>query len=357
MYRDHTVGVVVPAYNEEGFVGDVVRELPDFVDAVFLVDDASTDGTRAEMREVMRDRSRQGAGVPTPESVPARFEKPLSERVADAETIGRAIRLRHDRNRGAGGAVKTGYLAALQSGVDVIATIDGDSQMDSDRLPAVLDPLVAGEAGYAKGDRFADGRSLREMPTFRLVGNVLLTGLTRIASGYWRLSDPQNGYTAVTREALAAIDVEGLWEYYGYMNHLMAQLNAAGVRIADVPMPVTYGDEESGIVYSQYIRRVSLLLLGTFLWRIWTKYARPYPRPAFVGYVGCLLGGVDAVRRLATRHSDGGSPRAAATTAAVAVVGFVVAALFDRASDPTAVSWEAPRPERKPRLLEGSDDD
>lgn len=346
MYRNHTVGVVIPAYNEEAFVGDVVRDLPEFVDATYLVDDASTDATWREIGEAMRERTgRENATPRTRSGLIKRASGSLEDRVAKSETLDGMTRLRHRENRGAGGAIKTGYLAALEDGADVVATVDADGQMDVDRLPDVLDPVVTGRAGYAKGNRFADRNVVREMPPFRLFGNTLLTGLTRVASGYWGLSDPQNGFTAVSRDALLAIDVENLWEYYGYMNQLMAQLNAAGVRIADVSMPAAYGDEESGIDYPRYIRRVSGLLLVSFLRRLRTKYADRGLHPVPVFYSVGILAGVGSVLRwLLSRGSDrgGGSQRAAARGFGQSVAAFAVAVALDVVAGPVVVKEEPP---------------
>jgi hypothetical protein len=125
------------------------------------------------------------------------------------------------------------------------------------------------------------------MPRFRFVGNLTLTFLTKIASGYWRMMDPQNGYTAITREALVAIDLDDLYEYYGYCNDLLVKLNVAGVRIADVPMPALYGEEQSSIRYGTYVRRVSVMLLRNFLWRINTEFRQ---RRAFSTLAGYYLG-------------------------------------------------------------------
>jgi hypothetical protein len=122
------------------------------------------------------------------------------------------------------------------------------------------------------------------MPRFRFVGNLTLTFLTKIASGYWRMMDPQNGYTAISREALVAIDLDDLYEYYGYCNDLLVKLNVAGVRIADVPMPALYGEEQSSIKYSTYIRRVSVMLLRNFLWRINTEFRSGRTMSALAGY-------------------------------------------------------------------------
>ncbi|NHN46665.1 glycosyltransferase family 2 protein [Halostella sp. JP-L12] len=348
MYRNSTIGVVVPAYNEEAFVGGVVRDLPEFVDAVYLVDDASTDETWAAMGEAMEAREVGGTAVPAASAATERRVRSVADRISDSETIGNVTRLRHSENRGAGGAVKTGYLAALEDGVDVIATIDGDGQMDSGRLPRILDPVVTGQAEYAKGNRFAGRDLVREMPAFRLFGNVLLTGLTRVASGYWQLSDPQNGFTAVSRDALKQVDVDGIWEYYGYMNQLMAQLNAANVRVADVPMPVTYGDEESSIDYLQYIRRVSLLLLVSFVRRLSRKYSERNPSLVPVCYaVGATVGSVTVLGGLlsaATGDRKRISRRTTAGGLVISLAAFVVAAVLDRAAIPIAVDATKTRP-------------
>jgi hypothetical protein len=127
------------------------------------------------------------------------------------------------------------------------------------------------------------------MPRFRLFGNGVLSFLTKIASGYWGLSDPQNGYTAVSGEALRAIDLEGIYEYYGYCNDVLVRLSAADLRVADVAQPAKYGDEESHIDYSEYIPRVSTMLLRDFLWRLTEKRLRRDPHPLAPAY---LLGGV-----------------------------------------------------------------
>ncbi|WP_132059386.1 glycosyltransferase family 2 protein [Halorussus amylolyticus] len=372
MYREHTIGVVVPAYNEASFVGGVVRDLPDFVDRIYAVDDASTDATwdairrvSAEVAETESESRRDGADRI---AVTDGFGRLSADRhVAAYETEGRVTRIRHAENRGAGGAIQTGYLAALSDDIDVIATIDGDGQMDASLLPRLLDPIVAGRAEYAKGNRFADtARVVSEMPPFRLFGNVLLTGLTRVATGYWGLSDPQNGFTAASREALLAADVESLWEYYGYMNQLMARLNAEGVRIADVPVPTTYGDEESGIDYSQYIRKVSWLLVASLAARLRPGRGDRLVSPVAVGYlVGTLatLAGVGRTLRLAGRNGGGSgeSGRGGRRLLLAGLVGFLAGVAFDTAEGPVVVdepsgaASEAPDTGDEPRSVAATD--
>ncbi|QSX00034.1 glycosyltransferase family 2 protein [Haloterrigena alkaliphila] len=344
MYDEHTIGVVIPAYNEEGLVGDVVRDVPTYVDRIYAIDDRSTDGTRAEITDAAeRDAtnwstedgfgggssryrldgsatlSRSGAGQ-------TRFDAQFENRVETVEQIGRVVSIRHAENRGAGGAIKTGYLAALVDDIDVVATIDGDGQMDPTYLDRFLDPIVDGPAEYTKGSRFMNTSYREEMPPFRAFGNVLLTLLTKVASGYWRMTDPQNGYTAISNRALREIDVGDLFEYYGYCNSVLVRLNASDLPIADVDIPALYGDEDSNIEYATYVRKVSLMLLENFLWRLKTKQVDRGFYPTSVLYVvGAASIAFGALRAIQTRIlSDDRSVSSAMRSAVVfATVGLL----------------------------------
>ncbi|WP_227379240.1 glycosyltransferase family 2 protein [Haladaptatus halobius] len=314
MYEGHTIGVVVPAYNEEGFVGDVLDSLPDFVDRVYAVDDASTDGTWDEICAHSAIKRAPRAGV-------------------SDDTDSQVVAIRHEQNRGAGGAIKTGYLAARNDGIDVTVTIDADGQMNPGMMTRFIDPIVTDEADYAKGNRLSNPEYRHDMPRFRLIGNYLLTGLTRIASGYWDVTDPQNGYTAISIAALEAIDLEKMYEYYGYCNDILVKLNVAGMRVVDVDMPATYGDEESSIKYGDYIPKVSLMLLRTFLWRLKSRYrTHPLGLAYGLGVVGVLLGVVLGVRAfgaalIGTKSSDA---RKSLASFAVGTFGVLAGIILDR---------------------------
>ncbi|MCU4742806.1 glycosyltransferase family 2 protein [Natronoglomus mannanivorans] len=279
MYRDHIVGVVIPAYNEEGFVGDVIRSMPEYVDRMFVIDDQSTDGTWDEILEAAEadavsteTLTRGGSDMSDSRLVVTDGGSMLADRATVSKRVGRVIPIQHHENLGAGGAIKTGYLAALEYGVDIVLTVDADGQMDLSQMSRLLDPIVEDEADYAKGNRllYKDYRS--NMPKFRFFGNSILTFLTKIASGYWKTMDPQNGYTAISGYALANVGIEDMYEYYGYCNDLLVKLNAKGMRVADVAIPAIYGDEESSIKYSTYIWKVSGMLLQNFFWRLKVKY-------------------------------------------------------------------------------------
>ncbi|QIO24362.1 glycosyltransferase family 2 protein [Haloarcula sp. JP-L23] len=280
MYRDATVAVVVPAYNEEGFVGETIATIPGYVDRIYAVEDGSTDGT---WEEICRTAERINAASAS--------RNGFSRRV---------VPIRHDANRGVGGAIKTGYLAAREDGIDVTAVMGGDAQMQPELLEGVIRPVVEGEADYVKGNRLLNEAHQSGMPRFRYVGNRILTWLTRIASGYWTIGDPQNGYTAISLHALEEAGIEDMYEYYGYCNDLLVRLNVAGLRVVDVPRPANYGDEESHIAYRSYIPKVSGMLLRNYLWRLRTKhlYEGPYSMLAlFAAAATTVLGGVvDTIR-------------------------------------------------------------
>ncbi|WP_394740036.1 glycosyltransferase family 2 protein [Natronococcus roseus] len=238
----------------------------------------------------------------------------LAERATVHEPVGRVVPVEHRENLGAGGAIKTGYLAAHTDGADITVTVDGDGQMDLSQMTRLLDPIVEDEADYAKGNRLLNAEYRAEMPQFRLVGNWMLTVLTKIASGYWKTMDPQNGYTAISLEALEAVSLEEVAEYYGYCNDLLIKLNVEGMRVADVAMPAVYGEEESSIEYSEYVPKVSTMLLRGFLGRLQTKYLiRDFHPLALFYYLGAgsvgvgLLAGLRSLYARATDTESGGA--------------------------------------------------
>lgn len=264
MYGERTVGVVVPAYNEEGFVADVIATVPHFVDRVYVIDDGSTDGTwskilaQAERSNVAAAETEHESGLPA-DGGANRFDR-------------RVVPVRHEQNRGVGGAIKTGYLRALHDDIDVTVVVGGDGQMDPERMESLVAPVAEGHADYTKGNRLISREFHRGMSGWRLFGNSLLTFLTKISSGYWKTMDPQNGYTAISKRALERIGIEDMYEFYGYCNDLLVRLNVRKMRVADVAMPAVYGEEMSHISYRSYIPRVSMMLLRDFFWRLRAKY-------------------------------------------------------------------------------------
>jgi len=243
MYRDHTIGVVVPAYNEEVLIRRVIETMPDFVDKIIVVDDCSNDATPERVQEYV---SRN------PE---------------------RVLLIRHQKNQGVGGAIATGYKWCRDNGIDIAVVMAGDAQMDPADLPALLDPVVADEVDYAKGNRLFTGDAWKIIPKVRYLGNSMLSLLTKIASGYWHVADSQCGYTAINRRALQTIDWDKMYKRYGQPNDLLVRLNVYNFRVRDVPVRPVYGiGEKSGVKPLRMIPKLTWLLFKLFLWRMVQKY-------------------------------------------------------------------------------------
>ena len=231
----------MPAFNEELLIGDTLNSIPDYVDRVYVIDDCSRDKTA----EIVMD-----------------FEKKDS----------RINCISHEVNKGVGAAIITGYKRALEDGIDIAAVMAGDNQMDPKHLQSLLDPIVEAKAEYTKGNRLMNAEFRKGMSAWRSFGNVILTFLTKMASGYWQIMDPQNGYTAISQKALDRVNPDTIYPRYGYCNDLLVRLNVFGFRVKDVIMPARYGREKSKIKYGRFIFKVSWLLLKDFLWRLRMKY-------------------------------------------------------------------------------------
>ncbi|KTG08393.1 hypothetical protein AUR64_19370 [Haloprofundus marisrubri] len=350
MYRDSRVGVVVPAYNEEGLVGDVIDTMPAFVDRVYVVDDQSTDGTWEEIqrhakRANVAHVSERSRLVET-DGGTAQLHRPAESSTdaddadnTDEKELGgfgsstafdeRVVPIRLEENSGVGGAIKTGYERALADGIDVVAVMNGDGQMDPEKLDRLIDPVVSGDADYAKGNRLRYREYRNGMSAWRSFGNWLLTLLTKASSGYWKTMDPQNGYTAISREALETIEYQNLYERYGFCNDVLVKLNAHGLRVADVAIPAVYGDEESTIEYKTFVPRLSALLAKDFFWRLRVKYLTVDFHPLAGLYLfGAALAGAGALDSLKGAVSDD-ADSSGGVLASIGVVSMLLAMVFD----------------------------
>ena len=242
MYREKTIAVIVPAYNEEKLIGKVIETVPIFIDHVVVVDDASSDRTG----EVVK---------------------------AHQEKDSRVIYLRHPRNEGVGGTIVTGYKWARDNEISISVVMAGDAQMDPEDLPRLLDPVVDGVVDYSKGNRLFTGKAWKVIPKTRYLGNGILSFLTKIASGYWHVADSQSGYGAVSLEVLKTLDLDRIYKRYGMPNDFLVRLNVYRFRVRDVPVNPIYGiGERSGIKIYKVVFTLSLLLLKLFLWRLKEKY-------------------------------------------------------------------------------------
>jgi len=233
------IAAVIPAYNVAPQIERVIRSIPASVRHVIVVDDASDDETAA-----------------------------IVGRLLD----GRVELIRHRTNQGVGGAMLSGYSRALQRGAEVVVKIDGDGQMDAGRLPALLAPLLAAEADYAKGNRFLHPAELQQMPGLRRAGNLGLTFLTKAASGYWPIFDPTNGYTAIHASVLRLIDPECIAQGYFFESSLLLELRRLRAVVVDVPMPSVYRDEKSSLSPTKALVTFPLHLGSGFVRRILREY-------------------------------------------------------------------------------------
>ena len=262
MFSNKTIAVIVPAYNEESLIGDTLLSIPSFVDRIYVVDDGSKDKTL----EIIRTYASQDS---------------------------RIVPLTHPVNNGVGSAIVTGYKKMLGDDLEIGVVMAGDNQMDPAFLPELIVPIIEGRCDYTVGNRLISPAYRKGMTTWRFVGNAILTLLTKIASGYWQLMDPQNGYTAISKRALERISLDDIYPGYGYCNDLLVRLNVVGFRVKNVPHPARYGREKSGIKYSSYIVRLSSLLLVDFLWRLKMKYMilSFHPLVLFycLGFFFCIL--------------------------------------------------------------------
>lgn len=239
MFRETRIHVVIPAYNVAGRIRDVIKGLPSCVDAVTIVDDCSTDDT--------------------PEAVRASPDP-------------RVTVIRHAINQGVGGAMISGFAEALRHGDAIIVKMDGDGQMDPAYLPRLLDPIIDGRCDYAKGNRFLFHRELDVMPKHRLAGNFVLTFLTKLASGYWNVFDPQNGYIAIHSAALRLLDLDRISKRYFFENDMLINLNVFNVRVMDVAMPARYGAERSSMGIARILCSFPVHLFRGYWYRFYQKH-------------------------------------------------------------------------------------
>ncbi len=237
MYRSQRVSVVIPAFNERQKIVETVATMPALVDDIIVVDDCSTDDTSAQ----------------------ALLGAQRRERPSGVEVI------RHAENRGVGAAISTGYKRSLAIGADIAVVMAGDGQMDPEDLPALLEPILSGAAGYVKGNRFLHPEIWSAMPATRIVGNVLLSAATKLTSGYRHVWDSQCGYTAISRDALSAVPIDELFPRYGYPNDMLSRLHVAGIAVVDVPVRPIYGDHwKSGIHLGTVVHPIPWVLLRSW---------------------------------------------------------------------------------------------
>lgn len=234
------IAVVIPSYKVTRHILGVIAGVGPEVGRIYVVDDKCPDQSGNYVRANCQDP--------------------------------RVTVLEHLENQGVGGAVMTGYRAAIADGAKVIVKIDGDGQMDGSLIPAFVAPILAGEADYTKGNRFFNLERLGAMPPIRLFGNAVLSLMTKLSSGYWDLFDPTNGYTAIHADAARFLPFEKISKRYFFESDMLFRLNILGAVVTDVPMDAVYGDEVSNLKVSKVVTEFFSKHVRNFGKRIFYNY-------------------------------------------------------------------------------------
>jgi glycosyltransferase involved in cell wall biosynthesis len=257
MYKGKKLAVIVPALNEENLILKTLSGVPDFVDKIIVIDDFSTDKTVDKVKE-------------------------------QAKKDKRIQLIQHKKTRGVGGAITSGFKLALQDEeIELLSVMAGDDQMRPKHLPDLLNPIVEGKTEFTKGNRLKVGYR-KDMSKFRLLGNLILSLITKKVSGYWAINDPQNGYIGIKADFLRRMDLDSFYEGYAFENDFMIKANLANVRMMNVMIPAYYGDEQSKLKYGQFIIRTSWHLFTSYYWRLWHKYFKTFHIVGILTIVGFL---------------------------------------------------------------------
>lgn len=238
--EEQRVAVVIPSYRVTAHIVDVIAAIGPQVWRIYVIDDACPDGS--------------GAHVLTSCADP------------------RVRVLSHEVNKGVGGAVMTGYRTALAEGASIIVKVDGDGQMDPTLIPLFIEPILAGEADYTKGNRFYDLEEIQSMPRVRLFGNAVLSLMAKLSTGYWDLFDPTNGYTAIHRDVARLLPLDKVSQRYFFETDILFRLNTVRAVVVDIPMEARYGNEVSHLKVSKIIGEFLFKHLRNFSKRVLYNY-------------------------------------------------------------------------------------
>lgn len=240
MHRQHKIAVVIPTYKARDHILDVLKAIGSSVDRIYVVDDCCPEQSGAYVEGFCEDP--------------------------------RVTVIRQTINQGVGGAVMTGYKAAINDGMDIMVKIDSDGQMDPSLIPIFVAPIVRGEADYTKGNRFFDLETVRAMPKVRLFGNAVLSLLTKLSSGYWNIFDPTNGYTAIHADVARRLPFHKVSQRYFFETDMLFRLNTIRAVVVDVPMEARYGHEVSNLKVSKIIGEFLLKHIRNMTKRIFYNY-------------------------------------------------------------------------------------
>lgn len=303
MLQNKTIAVVVPAYNEASQIKMVINSMPDFVDRIVIVNDGSIDSTAEIVSKIIDadnndyshnkikikqiTENRYNAVDIALHQLVEREQKLFhkSEMYNKEPEKSRIILINHSKNGGVGAAVANGYCWCRDNEIDCVAKIDGDGQMDPSELEAICMPVIADNVDYVKGNRLVYPGANLIIPKIRYFGNSVLSILTKIASGYWHVSDTQTAFTAISLNALKQIKLYKLYKTYGYPNDILVKLNTNFCSIKEIPIkPVYEIGENSKMKIFKVIPRISKILIAGFFKRIFQKYFLKSFHPLFILY-------------------------------------------------------------------------
>jgi dolichol-phosphate mannosyltransferase len=234
------IAVVIPAYRATAHVMGVIEAIPSQVWRIYLVDDCCPEKT--------------------------------GDFVAERNQDTRVVVVRNEINLGVGGAVMRGYAQAAAEGATVIVKLDADGQMNPALIEKFIRPILLGQADYTKGNRFYDLREIRAMPVIRIIGNMVLSFVSKLSSGYWQIFDPTNGFTAIHAKLIARLPLEHISERYFFESDLLFRLNTIRALVLDIPMDAHYADEVSHLKIHQVVLEFGFKHCRNFCKRVAYNY-------------------------------------------------------------------------------------
>lgn len=308
MLHGKTIAVVVPAYNEESQIGIVIETMPDFVDRIVIVNDCSRDNTAEIVKKyIAAQKEINTLEIPAlPKDVEANFFNRADIIVAEMNreeealfhpheiyndnSVDRIVLINNLVNGKAGKALSVGYKWCRDHGIECTAVMAGDAQMDPAELESICLPVVDEKIDYVKGNRLSHKSAKRMIPPKRRFGNSVLSALTKVASGYWRVSDTQTGYTAISLHALNSLELYSLYPTYGVPNDILVKLNIANCTLREIPIKPVYAvGEQSKMKIAKVIPTVSWLLIRSYFIRMWKKYFLNDFHPIFLLHIVSIL--------------------------------------------------------------------
>jgi glycosyltransferase involved in cell wall biosynthesis len=314
MLHEKTIAVVVPAYNEEDQISMVIETMPAFVDRIIIVNDCSRDKTADIVKSYWGTDLNSGKKILniTSKQIEGRYHR--SERVLQQQAIAelnlflpskieninpeneRVILINQLKNGGVGAAIARGYKWCKDHDIDCTAVMAGDGQMDPDELESICYPVVFDNLDYVKGNRLIHRSALLVIPKIRYFGNSVLSILTKLASGYWHVSDTQTGYTAIGKKALNSIRIFDIYKRYGMPNDMLVKLNIAMCSLKEVGIKPVYDiGEQSKMKIWKVIPRITWLLIKSFFKRLWLKYFFRDFHPLFILYHISFIVGIVSI--------------------------------------------------------------